>query len=163
MTMAGTFSVVGNVTPNLQLLLRYNAMILNGNASEFTGYGARYRSGIGTDSLHSVALGVLMQKLNNAGVSPVNTLDFTLQYSRYLLKWTLVGDFTISYVSGTLNNLDTEQFGGTFNGEFEDRVIHGGIGVIRQWRSLTFEAKLRSDLQIWNVILTIGWSFPSGN
>lgn len=157
LTSTGMFSLVGDITPNLQVILRYNSLILANNAAEISGYGVRYRSAVGTDSLHSLAAGVMMQKLAGGAVAPLESLDFILQYGWYRAPWVLHGDLAVNYSSGVVRCAGDEEL----RYKFDHRNIHLGLGMLRQWEILSGGVKLRTDLTIWNLIFTVGWSIPS--
>jgi len=160
-TSIGVFSAIGDVTPNLQVILRYNPMRLSGEAAVFNGYGMRYRAAALTDTLSSFAIGVMLQKLSGANIQGVKTLDFSMQYGRYAGNYIYLADITGSFVSGELQleKLISQQFDGTY----EKRVIHFGFGILRQWSHFNAGVKLRTTGNIWNGIIAIGWGLPSRN
>ena len=160
-TSVGVFSAIGDVTPNLQVILRYNPMRLSGEAAVFNGYGMRYRTAALTDTMSSFTIGVMLQKLSGANIHGVKTLDFSMQYGRYAGKYIYLGDITGSFVSGELpiEKLISQQFDGTY----EKRVIHFGVGLLREWNHFNVGVKLRTTGKIWNGIIAIGWRLPSRN
>lgn len=160
MTSTGMFTLLGDITSNMQLILRYNPMPLDGKASVLNGYGARYRPSVGTDSLHSLSLGVMIQKLASADFYS-KSVDFSLGYNWFLPRWTIHLDATGSFVSGHFDVQDIPAIGGNVSTDFERRIIHLGVGLQHQWRNVTLGGRLRSNGFIWSGILQIGWSIPS--
>lgn len=158
-TSIGVFSAIGDVTPNLQVILRYNPMRLSGESAVFNGYGIRYRTAALTDTMSSFTLGVMLQKLSGSNIHGVKTLDFSMQYGRYYGDYIYLADITGSFVSGELpiEKLISQQFDGTY----EKRVIHFGIGLLRQWNHFNAGVKLRTTGRVWNWIFTVGWGLPS--
>lgn len=160
-TTAGTFTGMADLTPNLQLMLRYNPMVIDGELAVFNGFGARYRSGVGTDTLHTLAIGVLVQQLGGTQIMTSNDLDFSLQYSRYYNHWVTTLDLTVSFITGRMDVTQAADFGAQFTGEFEHRVFHLGVKAIRSWQRLNGGITLRTNGRIWNCIVELGWSLPS--
>ncbi len=160
-TNTGIFTGIGDITPNLQVIMRYNPMRLSGEVAVFNGFGARYRTAGITDSLRSLALGVMVQKLSGTNIAGVKILDFSMQYGHYAGDYIFTGDVTASFING---NLSIEKLlGEQFDGTYEKRVFHGGIGVIRRWNHWSLGVKIRSTGTIWASTLTIGWGLPSRN
>ncbi len=157
LTSTGMLSLVGDVTSNLQVILRYNAMMLQGNAAELSGYGARYRSGMGTDSLHTLALGFMAQKLAGGAIAPVQTLNFSLQYGWHRVHWILQGELGLNYATGEVRRAG----GHEMRYAFDHRAIHAGAGLLRSWKHVTAGIKFRTNLKIFSAMFTAGWSFPS--
>ncbi|MBS1271543.1 MAG: hypothetical protein MAGBODY4_00675 [Candidatus Marinimicrobia bacterium] len=160
-TSLGVFTVMGDLTSNLQLLFRYNALPVDNRAVVLNGYGARFRSAVGTDSLHALAFGVMLQKLADADPFFAKTLDFSLQYGWFRPRLTYRIDLTASYISGKVDVSTNQAIGTAHDGKFEKRVIHTGFAVIREWNRLSGGLTLRYTPNIWNVNATIGWSLPS--
>jgi len=159
-TSTGAFTLLGNITGNMQLVLQYSPMPLDGKATVFNGYGARYRPGVLTDSLHSLSMGIMVQKLAS-GDFYAKLLDFAIGYNLYYPAFTLHVDATASYVNGEFDLTDIEAIGNSVSGNFERRIIHIGIGLERKWRSVTFAGRLRSNGFILSGGIQIGWSIPS--
>lgn len=160
-TSLGMFTGIGDLTSNLQLILRYNPILLENHALVLNGYGARYRSGVGTDSLHALALGVLVQKI--AGDEPFFTkhLDFSVQYGLFLRPWIFRADIVASYINGRLDLSNATALDPGYDGTFKERVIHGSTALYYQWQRMTTGVTLRTTGKIWNIQGTIGWSLPS--
>lgn len=159
-TSTGMFTLLGDITSNMQLILRYNAMPLDGKSSVLNGYGARFRPSAGTDSLHSLSVGVMIQKLA-ASDFDAKSVEFSVGYNWFLPRWTIHLDATSSFVSGQFDLQNIPAIGDNVSTDFERRVIHLGIGIQRQWRNVTFAGRLRSNGVIWSGIIQIGWSIPS--
>jgi len=160
-TSLGTFTAMGDLTSNLQLFLRYNALPVANRAVVLNGYGARIRSDVGTDSLHALALGIMLQKLADADPFFAKTLDFSLQYGWFHRRWTYRLDLTASYISGKVDVSANPEIAGAHSGQFEKRVIHGGVTLLREWNRFIAGLTLRYTPNIWNGEVTIGWSLPS--
>jgi len=160
-TSTGVFTGMGDITGNLQVFLRYNAMVIDGKTAVLNGFGARYRTGVGTDSLHSVSVGFLTQQLAGGQIMRVNDLDFTLQYARYFIRWTARVDLSLSYVSGNMDLSRYPNLGEQESGEFNKRVGHLGIGITRTWGQFNTGAMLQTTGRIWNLFIEIGWELPS--
>ncbi|HKJ67990.1 MAG TPA: hypothetical protein VKA68_08530 [bacterium] len=160
-TTAGTFTGMADLTPNLQLMVRYNPMMIDGDLAVLNGFGARYRSGVGSDTLHTLAIGVLVQKLDGAHILKSNDLDFSLQYSRYYQSWVTSLDLTVSFVRGQMSDTRAAEFGSEFSGAFEHRVFHLGIKAMRSWNRINTGIAFRTNGRIWNCIAELGWSLPS--
>lgn len=161
-TSTGMFTLLGDLTSNMQLILRYNPMSLDDKASVLNGYGARYRPSVGTDSLHSLSLGVMIQKLASSGYY-AKTVDFSLGYNWFFQRWTIHLDASTSFVNGHFDLKEIPAIGENVSTDFEQRVIHLGIGAQYQWRNVTFGARIRSNGFIWSGIMQLGWSIPSKN
>lgn len=160
-TSTGVFTGIGDVTANLQVFLRYNAMVIDNKTAVFNGFGARYRMGLGTDSLHALSLGFLTQKLAGSQILTVNDFDLTLQYAHYFLHWITRLDFTLSYVSGTMDVTRYLNLGSDFSGEFKKQVGHVGMGLIRTWNQFSAGVSLQTTGRIWNALIEVGWRLPS--
>jgi len=157
----GTFTGIGELTPNLQIILRYNPMVIDGESAVFNGFGVRYRSGVGTDSLHSLAVGIMVQKLDGSQVIKTNDLDISLHYSHFVSNWTITYDIALSAVSGTMDILPEKDFGSDFNGEFERQLIHLGAAIQRSWHGFHGGLGIRTNGSIWSITAELGWSIPS--
>ncbi|MCF7804614.1 MAG: hypothetical protein K9N46_10295 [Candidatus Marinimicrobia bacterium] len=160
-TSLGTFTAMGDVTSNLQLILRYNTLALENRGAVLNGYGARFRSAVGTDSLHALAIGVLNQKVADAGNFSANSLDISFQYGWFLGYWTIRADLAASFVDGKVDVSGNSAIGTAHDGRYEHRTIHGGLALYRQYRRITTGLTLRTNLNIWTLHGTIGWSLPS--
>lgn len=160
LTSTGMFTLLGNITANMQVILRYNPMPLDGKATVLNGYGARYRPDVLTDSLHSLSLGIMVQKLASGDFN-ARLLDFSVGYNVYYPAFTLHTDVTASYVNGGFDLSTNQAIGDNISGDFKHRIIHLGIGIERKWRSVTFAGRIRSNGLIWSGGIQVGWSIPS--
>jgi len=159
-TDIGLFTGMGNITPNLELIGRYNVMTIGGKSAVLNGYGARYRTALGTDSLHSLATGFLLQKLAGSSDVFLKSLDFNVAYGWYFPSYILTFDGMLSYVSGQVNLQGNPGIPAGFNPAFSHRVLQFGVGFLTHWKGLSLGCKFRTNLGVYNFIGYVGWSFP---